>query len=99
MGLFLMFFENDGAEIHYGLGPTFWGNGLATEAGLAVMAWVRGEPNLSLVHTICATAHDESRRVLEKIGFVCERPVPEALMMKANGEKLDGMFYAWRRSE
>jgi RimJ/RimL family protein N-acetyltransferase len=63
------------------------------------MAWVREESNLPRVHKTCAAAHKASRRVLEKIGLVCKRPVPEALKMKATGEKLDGLFYVWRRSE
>lgn len=27
MGLFLMFVDGDGAEIHYGIGPAYWGRG------------------------------------------------------------------------
>ncbi|MGV1862800.1 GNAT family N-acetyltransferase [Agrobacterium rhizogenes] len=99
IGLFLMFMEGDSAEIHYGLGPAFWGKGLATEAGLAVMRWVSEQSHLSSVHTTCAVAHDASRRVLEKIGLLRDQFVPEALLMKATDAKLDGWSYVWRRTD
>lgn len=40
IGLFLMFIENNVAEIHYGIGSAYWGRGLATEAGIAIMDWM-----------------------------------------------------------
>lgn len=99
MGLFLMFVDGDGAEIHYGIGPAYWGRGLATEAGLAIMHWVKQQSPLSEVHTICAAAHETSCRVLEKIGLVRGQFLPDALLLKATGERIDGWSYRWRRSE
>ena len=100
VGLFLMFMEGDDeAEIHYGLAPAVWGNGLATEAGLAVMQWVAQQSHLSKVHTTCAASHYASCRVLEKIGLVRDQFIAGALLMKATNERLDGWSYIWRRVE
>lgn len=100
IGLFLLFNHNDeGAEIHYGLGPAFWGRGYATEAGSAVMRWIAEHSNLSKVHTICAADHNRSARVLEKIGFVRDQFIEAALPMKATGKWIDGWSYIWRRGE
>jgi ribosomal-protein-alanine N-acetyltransferase len=99
MGLFLMFVDGDRAEIHYGIGPAYWGRGLATEAGLAIMHWVKQQSPLSEVHTICAAAHETSCRVLEKIGLVRGQFLPDALLLKATEERIDGWSYRWRRSE
>lgn len=99
IGLFLMFKVIDGAEIHYGLGPAFWGRGLATEAGLAIMDWVARRSELSGVHTICAAAHDASCRVLEKIGLRRDQLVPSALVFTSTGARMDGWSYRWDRGQ
>jgi [ribosomal protein S5]-alanine N-acetyltransferase len=60
-------------EIGYWLDHTYWGQGLATEAAQAVMAY--GFEELGLPR-IVAVAHPENRaslRVLEKLGMVFER--------------------------
>ncbi|WP_245281484.1 GNAT family N-acetyltransferase [Rhizobium sp. AAP43] len=100
IGLFLLFNQNDeAAEIHYGLGPAFWGHGLATEAGSAVMRWIAEQSNLSEVRTICAADHDASCRVLEKIGLQRNQFIPAALQMRPTGVRSDGWSYIWRRDE
>lgn len=100
IGLFLLFNQNEeAAEIHYGLGPAFWGHGFATEAGSAVMRWIAEQSSLSEVRTICAADHDASCRVLEKIGLVRNQFFEAALPMRSTGVRLDGWSYIWRRSE
>ncbi|MFI5803452.1 GNAT family N-acetyltransferase [Streptomyces sp. NPDC051561] len=57
-------------EFGYGLAPSHWGQGYATEAAHAVVAHALAAPG---VHTVCAKAALEnpaSIRVLEKAGLV-----------------------------
>ncbi|UXS45921.1 GNAT family N-acetyltransferase [Agrobacterium tumefaciens] len=100
IGIFLMFIPDDEtAEIHYGLGPAFWGHGFAAEAGSAVMQWVREQSTLSEVRTVCAADHNASCRVLEKMGLVRGQLIEQALSMKASGRKIDGWSFIWKRSD
>lgn len=65
----------DEIEIGYWLAPDYWGKGLATEAGQAVMQHGFGSLGLQ---RIVAVAHPENRasiRVLEKLGMVFEKTV------------------------
>ncbi|MFT4184743.1 MAG: GNAT family N-acetyltransferase [Rhizobium sp.] len=98
IGLFLMFVDGSHAEIHYGLGPAYWGQGLATEAGIAVMDWVVHQSSLSEVSTSCATEHDASLRVLEKIGLRRIRLLPDELLITSRGIRTDAWLYSWTRS-
>ena len=97
IGLFLMFVDGNSAEIHYGLGPAFWRQGLATEAGLAVMDWVTRQSSLSDVSTSCASAHAASLRVLEKIGLCRTRLLPGAVLLPLPGISADAWLYRWTR--
>jgi [ribosomal protein S5]-alanine N-acetyltransferase len=98
IGLFFLFIQGHKiAEIHYGFGPASWGQGLATEAGSAVMQWVSEQSHLSEVRTTCAADHHASCRVLQKIGLVRDQFIAGALQMKATGERIDGWSYIWRR--
>ena len=98
IGLFLMFIEGSCAEIHYGLGSEFWGQGLATEAGIAAMNWVTEQSSLSEVSTSCAVAHVASLRVLAKIGLRRIRLLPDELLLASSGVRVDAWLYSWKRS-
>jgi RimJ/RimL family protein N-acetyltransferase len=97
IGLFLLFVIGEDAEIHYGLGSAFWGRGWATEAGLAVMEWVRERSQLTTVHTTCAVANLASCRVLEKIGLVREAGALAAVIRAGDGKTFDAWSYVWER--
>jgi RimJ/RimL family protein N-acetyltransferase len=97
IGLFLMFIEGSSAEIHYGLGPSYWGQGLATEAGAALMSWVKGHSRLEEVSTSCAAEHAASARVLEKIGLHRTKLLPGELLLSSTGTKVDAWLYSWKR--
>ena len=56
-------------ELGYRLMPAFWGQGLATEAGRAVVEWAFGERGLPYVLAFLDPANVASVRVLEKIGL------------------------------
>ena len=61
----------DGAEVEfsYTLGKRYWGQGLATEAGHAILldAWDRYGGNL--IHAVTHPDHKASGSVLRKLGF------------------------------
>ncbi|MGN8119869.1 GNAT family N-acetyltransferase [Labrys sp. 22185] len=98
VGLFLMFIEGSRAEIHYGLGPSYWGQGLASEAGIAAMNWVMGESTISEISTICAAEHTASLRVLEKIGLRRSRLLSGELLLASTGTTVDAWLCSWKRS-
>jgi len=60
------------AELGFVLHPDFWGQGLATEAAAALMAWGFDRLNLERIWATCDTRNEASVRVLEKIGMVRE---------------------------
>ena len=58
-----------GVEILYGLAPSLWGMGYATEAAVAVLRYGLEEAGLDRVLGIVDKENAASRRVLEKIGM------------------------------
>jgi len=56
-------------EIGYHLHPDFWGRGLATEAGSAVIAYAFQHAGADALFAGHHPANDVSRRVLLKLGF------------------------------
>lgn len=65
------------AEIGYELNPVFWGNGYATEAARAMLAFGFRDLNLQRVTAMCLAENRASARVLEKLGLVCETRAPK----------------------
>ncbi|WP_429930091.1 GNAT family N-acetyltransferase [Agrobacterium vitis] len=98
IGLFLLFLENNTAEIHYGIGQSDWGKGLTTEAGIAVMDWVVNTSSLTEVTTCCAAEHQTSLRVLEKIGLERAEFLPASLFLSATNAREDAWLYQWKRA-
>ncbi|GLV55456.1 N-acetyltransferase GCN5 [Dictyobacter sp. S3.2.2.5] len=64
------------AELGYWIGRPYWGRGLATEAGLLVLAYAFDELNLLLVTAGCLERNTASRHVLEKLGFCLQQVRP-----------------------
>ena len=56
-------------ELGYALGTAFWGRGLATEVGRAILAEAFGPLGLARVVAVTRPDNHPSRRVLEKLGF------------------------------
>jgi RimJ/RimL family protein N-acetyltransferase len=67
----------DAPDLAYAFLASASGQGLATEAGRAVMAYARGTLRLDRVMAIVVPANRASIRVLEKLGFVLERVVAD----------------------
>ncbi|OLP48182.1 GNAT family N-acetyltransferase [Allorhizobium taibaishanense] len=97
IGLFLLFIERDVAEIHFGVGPSHWGQGLVTEAGSAVMDWIVTKSNIAEVRTSCAAEHQASLQVLEKIGLERAAFHPASLFLSATQAQADAWLYRWKR--
>jgi ribosomal-protein-alanine N-acetyltransferase len=61
--------ETDQVEVDFILGKKFWGQGFATEAGLASLQYGFGEMGLECVVGIVHLQNKASQRVLEKLGM------------------------------
>jgi RimJ/RimL family protein N-acetyltransferase len=61
------------AELGFALARRVWGQGLAAEAGMAAIAWLRSNAEVRRVWAACDTANPRSKRVLEKLGLQYER--------------------------
>lgn len=59
-------------ELGYTIARSHWGQGLATEAGQALVAFAFEKMGLVRVEAVCLPSHGASARVLEKIGMVRE---------------------------
>lgn len=70
------------AEVWYKLDVAYWGNGYATEALTAVLAYGFGALNLHRIEAGCAVANTGSVRVLEKVGMVIEGRKRKVLPLK-----------------
>ena len=66
-----------GPELGYAFHPAACGQGYATELANACLAWADQVLNLPDVWAFVHPDNAASRRVLEKVGFVLARPVPE----------------------
>lgn len=64
--------ETGTAEVGYWLGEPFWGRGLATVALRAFCQWGFVQFALRRFYAGVMSSHAQSRRVLEKVGFVLE---------------------------
>jgi [ribosomal protein S5]-alanine N-acetyltransferase len=61
--------EANQADFGYVLHRQYWGQGYATEAAQAVVAWISGLPGMSRIWATCDTENLASARVLEKCGL------------------------------
>ena len=61
--------ETDETEVGYFYAPEFWGQGIATEAGLASMRFGFGTANLDRIIGLTHPENIASQRVLRKLGM------------------------------
>ena len=69
---FLVDTKNNFAEMEYGIGKEYWGQGLTTEAAKAVMAFGFEKMHLHKVQITCKEYNKASQKVIEKCGLVYE---------------------------
>ena len=74
----------DEIELSYGLVPSAWGQGFATEASVAVLATGFGRLGLETIHAAARADNMASHRVLKKLGFeqVCEERKYEVVVAR-----------------
>lgn len=68
-GLYLVQGVGPEVEVAYHFGRDWWGQGYATEAASACLAYGFGECGLGEIIAICFPEHVASRRVMEKCGM------------------------------
>jgi RimJ/RimL family protein N-acetyltransferase len=83
--------ETGDVEIGFGLAPSLWNRGLATEAARACLRYAFTEKNLPRVLGITDAANSASARVLEKLGMTFDRRAPH------HGP--DTLFYSLARED
>jgi len=85
------------ADIGYELSPEHWGQGYATEAGLAMIDFGFRELELHRISSWCIADNVASARVLEKVGLRLEGRLRENEYFK--GRWWDTLIYGLIRSE
>jgi [ribosomal protein S5]-alanine N-acetyltransferase len=79
-------------EFGYVMARSAWGQGYATEAAAAVLAYAFEQAELHRVAATCDPANIASRRVLEKIGMKYEGYLRDYLHIR--GERRDRLLFA-----
>jgi len=85
------------AKLGYCLTQAAWGQGYATEAGGALLAWAFDTLDLNRVQAEADTRNAASARVLQKLGFVHEGTLREDTVV--NGDVSDSWVYGLLRRE
>ena len=76
----------------YAIGRAWWGQGIATEAAAAVMAWGIEAFGLARIWASTDVRHVRSQRVLEKLGMKRESLLAGHHVGR-NGEWIDEVVY------
>jgi RimJ/RimL family protein N-acetyltransferase len=85
------------AELGYELHPAYWGQGYATEAARAMLAFGFRTLHLQRVWAQCLAENHASARVLERLGMRCKRRLHQHTLMK--NRWWDMLVYAIDRAE
>ncbi len=83
--------DESSVEVNYLVAKSFWGRGLATEAAQSILNYGFEELNLERLVAIAHPANVPSRRVMEKLGMKCEKPVEDY--------GVDWVLYAMNRDQ
>lgn len=60
----------------YSVLPAFEHRGIATEAAVAMTAWILAQPAIRTIHAETFEQHHASRRILDRCGFALSGPSP-----------------------
>lgn len=84
--------ETKAAMLGYAIGRTWWGQGIATEAARAALAWGIQTFELTRVWASTDVRNLKSQRVLEKLGMIRES-LQTAHHVGRSGELIDEVVY------
>lgn len=93
----VMALHKDG-ELGYWIAPFFWGIGIATEAGQAVVKHAF-ESRMDQVYATHFVDNPASGRVMQKLGMTCLGPDKEPGFSVARGENVERIRYERLRSD
>tara|TARA_R110000868_G_scaffold138329_1_gene352343 strand:- start:56267 stop:56812 length:546 start_codon:yes stop_codon:yes gene_type:complete len=97
-GVFILIVKSNEAEIHFGMQATMSGQGLATEAGLTIIEWLKNEASIKKISTVCDIEHKSSQNVLSKIGLKKTKLLEKTLLLPAKGNQYrDAWLYEWSK--
>jgi ribosomal-protein-alanine N-acetyltransferase len=85
------------AEVWYKFLPTYWGQGLATEAVTVLLEFGFNYLQLHRIEAGCAVENTGSIRVLEKVGMTCEGRKRQVLPIRDTW--VDNYFFAILESD
>lgn len=86
IGVFIVDVDNHKAQIHYGIGKKFWGNGFITEACFAVTEWLSQDSQIQRIWAVCDLLNAGSIKVLENVQYQKEGLLKNWLVLPAFGE-------------
>jgi len=86
-------------ELGFVLARSCWGQGLATEAVVAVAGWAFAQPEVTYLFATCDAENVASARVLEKSGFTCRGPFERAIVRpNLSAEPRPSLFFTRERA-
>lgn len=85
-------------NLGYCLSPDYWGQGIIVEACNKVIDEAFSNPELDLISVTHYPFNHQSKRVIEKLGFVYEGCLRHA-SMRYDGQILDHMCYSMTRED
>lgn len=85
------------AELGYWLSEDYWGQGIMTRAIREIVTIAFAKFDINRIYATPYETNYASHRILEKVGFVLEARF-EKVVFK-NGELLDELIYAMRRTD
>jgi [ribosomal protein S5]-alanine N-acetyltransferase len=87
--------QGPAAEFGFLLALRYWGNGYATEAARAVVAWLWSVPSIARVWATCDVDNIASARVLAKAGLSLESTLRRAIVRpNLSAEPRDAFVYS-----
>lgn len=86
------------AELGYWIGKPYWGQGIVVEAANLLLRYGFEQLHLSLISVCHFTFNQQSKRVIEKLGFVYEGVIRESYQHYALGW-IDCVSYSLKYSE
>ena len=92
--------NGDSADFGFVLNRRYWGHGYATEAGGAVLDWLKSLGVIKRILATCDVENVASVRVLEKLGLSREARLPRYAVRPnmPGAPRRDAFLYSWTRA-